>query len=166
MPVLNLFVDRYKDEKPFEGMRINICLHIEAKTGCLALALKEMGAEVALAGCNPLSTQDDVAGYIRAAVIVSWENELGVVYAKTPKAGEDYTIEYGTGWEKEGDYYYWPAEVAAGFSTGDLIVTCQPVAGQTPEGYTLVVDILAQIIQSNPKDAVIDAWGYDPGSEG
>ena len=61
MPVLNLFVERYKDEKPFKGMRINICLHIEAKTGCLALALKEMGAEVALAGCNPLSTQDDVA---------------------------------------------------------------------------------------------------------
>ena len=61
MPVLNLFIERYKDEKPFAGMRINICLHIEAKTGCLALALKEMGAEVALAGCNPLSTQDDVA---------------------------------------------------------------------------------------------------------
>lgn len=61
MPVLNLFCERYKAEKPFAGMRINICLHIEAKTGCLALALKEMGAEVALAGCNPLSTQDDVA---------------------------------------------------------------------------------------------------------
>lgn len=61
MPVLNLFVERYKEAKPFAGMHINICLHIEAKTGCLALALKEMGAEVALAGCNPLSTQDDVA---------------------------------------------------------------------------------------------------------
>ena len=61
MPVLNLFRERYKAEKPFSGMRINICLHIEAKTGCLALALKEMGAEVALAGCNPLSTQDDVS---------------------------------------------------------------------------------------------------------
>lgn len=61
MPVLNLFCERYRTEKPFAGMRINICLHIEAKTGCLALVLKEMGAEVALAGCNPLSTQDDVA---------------------------------------------------------------------------------------------------------
>ena len=42
-------------------MHINICLHIEAKTACLALALREMGAEVVLAGCNPLSTQDDVS---------------------------------------------------------------------------------------------------------
>lgn len=61
MPVLNLFCERYRDEKPFSGMRINICLHIEAKTGCLALALRELGATVALAACNPLSTQDDVA---------------------------------------------------------------------------------------------------------
>ena len=61
MPVLNLFSERYSKEKPFAGTHINICLHIEAKTACLALALREMGAEVALAGCNPLSTQDDVA---------------------------------------------------------------------------------------------------------
>ena len=69
MPVLNLFCERYKDEKPFKNTRINICLHIEAKTGCLALALKEMGAEVALAGCNPLSTQDDVAAALAKAGI-------------------------------------------------------------------------------------------------
>lgn len=61
MPVLNLFVKQYQKQQPFANLRINICLHIEAKTGCLALALKELGAEVALAGCNPLSTQDDVA---------------------------------------------------------------------------------------------------------
>ncbi|MDO4542710.1 MAG: adenosylhomocysteinase [Bacillota bacterium] len=61
MPVLNLFVEQNKDSLPFKDMRINICLHIEAKTGCLALALKEMGATVSLAACNPLSTQDDVA---------------------------------------------------------------------------------------------------------
>lgn len=61
MPVLNLLTEQNIKSKPFSGIHINICLHIEAKTGCLALALKEMGAEVALAGCNPLSTQDDVA---------------------------------------------------------------------------------------------------------
>lgn len=61
MPVLNLLVEQNKQKLPFQGMRINICLHIEAKTGCLALALQEMGATVSLAACNPLSTQDDVA---------------------------------------------------------------------------------------------------------
>ena len=71
MPVLNLFVKQYQKQQPFANMRINICLHIEAKTGCLALALKELGAEVALAGCNPLSTQDDVAAALA-------ENGIGV----------------------------------------------------------------------------------------
>lgn len=61
MPVLNLLSERNNDAQPFAGVNINICLHIEAKTGCLALALKDMGANVALAACNPLSTQDDVA---------------------------------------------------------------------------------------------------------
>lgn len=120
------------------------------------------------------STQDGVAGYIRAEVIVSWENEMGVVYAKSPVAGTDYAIAYnlkGTGndngWIQGTDgYYYWPAEVAAGDSTGVLITTCQPVEGRAPEGYTLVVDVLAQIIQSNPNSAVTDAWGFVPGGEG
>lgn len=74
MPVLNLFCERYREEQPFKGMRINICLHIEAKTGCLALALKELGATVALAACNPLSTQDDVA----AALVENGLNVFGV----------------------------------------------------------------------------------------
>lgn len=74
MPVLNLFCERYREEQPFQGMRINICLHIEAKTGCLALALKELGATVALAACNPLSTQDDVA----AALVENGLNVFGI----------------------------------------------------------------------------------------
>jgi adenosylhomocysteinase len=74
MPVLNLFCERYREEQPFKDMRINICLHIEAKTGCLALALKELGATVALAACNPLSTQDDVA----AALVKNGLNVFGV----------------------------------------------------------------------------------------
>lgn len=66
MPVLNLFAQENKKSLPFKDVRINICLHIEAKTGCLALALKEMGATVGLAACNPLSTQDDVAAALDA----------------------------------------------------------------------------------------------------
>lgn len=58
MPVLSEIVDRY--DRPLEGKNVSICLHIEAKTGCLALAIKELGANVSLCGCNPLSTQDDV----------------------------------------------------------------------------------------------------------
>lgn len=61
MPVLNLLTAEAKASRPLAGKKVNICLHIEAKTACLALALKEMGADVSIAACNPLSTQDDVA---------------------------------------------------------------------------------------------------------
>ena len=60
MPVLKNFAAEGKRCRIFAGQRITICLHIEAKTGLLALTLQEMGAEVSLCACNPLSTQDDV----------------------------------------------------------------------------------------------------------
>jgi adenosylhomocysteinase len=43
------------------GLRIGMALHVEAKTAVLALTLQEAGARVTLAGCNPLSTDDEVA---------------------------------------------------------------------------------------------------------
>ena len=48
MPVLSLLERRYKNEKPFLGTRISVCVHLEAKTAYLALALRAAGAEVAV----------------------------------------------------------------------------------------------------------------------
>ena len=61
MPVLRAIEKELIEEKPFEGMKISVSVHVEAKTACLARALARGGADVALTGCNPLSTQDDVA---------------------------------------------------------------------------------------------------------
>ena len=61
MPVLRAIEAELIDEQPFKGMKIAVSVHVEAKTACLARALSRGGAEVALTGCNPLSTQDDVA---------------------------------------------------------------------------------------------------------
>lgn len=60
MPVLNRVRQSFEQVKPFQGLRIGMCLHVEAKTAYLAEVLKSGGAEVALCGSNPLSTQDDV----------------------------------------------------------------------------------------------------------
>ena len=38
-----------------------MALHVEAKTGMLAVTLAQAGAKVRLASCNPLSTDDSVA---------------------------------------------------------------------------------------------------------
>ncbi|MDR1692684.1 MAG: adenosylhomocysteinase [Oscillospiraceae bacterium] len=61
MPVLTAIGRDFSARKPFKGVKITTSVHLEAKTACLALTLAEGGAEVHATGCNPLSTQDDVA---------------------------------------------------------------------------------------------------------
>ncbi len=61
MPVLNKIKKEFEQTKPFLGKRISMSIHLEAKTAFLAKVLKAGGAEVYVTGCNPLSTQDDVA---------------------------------------------------------------------------------------------------------
>ncbi len=61
MPVLRKLEAENSREQSFEGLKVAICLHLEAKTAYLAQVFARSGAEVAIAGSNPLSTQDAVA---------------------------------------------------------------------------------------------------------
>ncbi len=66
MPVLAHLQRRFEDRKPLAGQRIAGCLHVTKETAVLIRALRAAGAEVAWSGCNPLSTQDDVAAALAA----------------------------------------------------------------------------------------------------
>jgi adenosylhomocysteinase len=61
MPVLRQLLDRFKQDKPLQNIRVSGCLHITTETANLARTLQAGGAEVRLCASNPLSTQDDVA---------------------------------------------------------------------------------------------------------
>ncbi len=61
MPVLMRLREEYRDQKPFAGYKIAGCLHVTKETAVLVETFKECGAEVAWSGCNPLSTNDEVA---------------------------------------------------------------------------------------------------------
>lgn len=61
MPVVGELEEELSSEKAFQGARIGMSIHLEAKTARLALALRNGGAEVFVTSSNPLSTQDDVA---------------------------------------------------------------------------------------------------------
>ena len=61
MPVLNSIKERFRKERPFEGLRLTASVHVTKETAALCIALKEGGADAVLAASNPLSTQDDVA---------------------------------------------------------------------------------------------------------
>ncbi|MEE9273908.1 MAG: adenosylhomocysteinase, partial [bacterium] len=69
MPVLYKIQERFRKEKPLEGVRIGACLHVTSETAVLMQTLAAGGAEVRLCASNPLSTQDDVA-----ATLVENEN--------------------------------------------------------------------------------------------
>ena len=61
MPVLNVIRQEFEKSRPFQGSRVAMSIHLEAKTAYLAEVLSAGGAKVAISGSNPLSTQDDVA---------------------------------------------------------------------------------------------------------
>ena len=61
MPVLRSIMERFKRERPFEGIRMSACLHVTTETANLMRTLQAGGADVVLTASNPLSTQDDVA---------------------------------------------------------------------------------------------------------
>lgn len=61
MPLLRSLEDEFSKTKPFDGVRVTVSVHLEAKTAYLSKVLAIGGAEVSVTGSNPLSTQDDVA---------------------------------------------------------------------------------------------------------
>ncbi len=83
MPVLKSIRERFRRERPLEGVRISACLHVTSETGNLMRTLKAGGADCVLCASNPLSTQDDVA----AALVA----EYGIpVYAVKGEDNETY----------------------------------------------------------------------------
>jgi adenosylhomocysteinase len=85
MPVLNELAAEFRQSKPFAGLRVAICLHLEAKTAYMAKVVSECGAEVTITGSNPLSTQDDIAAALVAdgLTVHAWHDA-------TPEEYEDH----------------------------------------------------------------------------
>lgn len=100
----------------------------------------------------------DTDAYIRAAIVVTWKDDNGNVYAEKPVISTDYTISFDNDWISKDGYYYYPSAIKPNGQTAVLIEKCTPVSGKAPEGYTLSVEILAEAIQSSPDNAVEEAW--------
>ena len=69
--------ERFAREKPLKGLRIGMALHVTKETAALVRTLIAGGAEVAITGCNPLSTQDDVAAALakEGVNVYGWKGE-------------------------------------------------------------------------------------------
>ena len=64
MPVLAALKEEALNTKPLAGMRVAGCLHVTKETAVLIETIAAAGAEISWSGCNPLSTQDDVAAWL------------------------------------------------------------------------------------------------------
>jgi adenosylhomocysteinase len=64
MPVLAALKEEALKTKPLAGMRVAGCLHVTKETAVLIETIAAAGAEISWSGCNPLSTQDDVAAWL------------------------------------------------------------------------------------------------------
>ena len=111
----------------------------------------------------------NVNAYIRATYVVNWVDSAGNIVASNPD-GYSYTItENPEGkWIRNATdgYFYYPTPVAPGKSTDPSLLECTvkyPPDLTTPE-YTLSVEILATAVQSEPANAIYEAWGVTPSS--
>ncbi|RLM56645.1 adenosylhomocysteinase [Halobellus sp. Atlit-31R] len=83
MPILQELREQFRESKPLAGQTIGMAMHVEAKTANLVELLALGGAEVAITGCNPLSTHDDVSAALDA-------NDDITSYAKRGVGDDDY----------------------------------------------------------------------------
>ena len=124
--------------------------------------------EYAKVSCEVTGSKENVqikntgntAAYIRATYVVTWRDAYGKVAVSVP-GGYSYTLteNLSNNWKKGTDgYFYYTSPVAPGNSTLDSLPTCNVTYPDNPE-YTLSVEILAEAIQSDPAEAVQQAWG-------
>ncbi len=103
--------------------------------------------------------------YVRAAVVVNWQDTAGDIYPLAPVEGTDYSISMNStnGWFEIGGFWYHKNMVISGDETSVLIDSCTQITA-APEGYQLHVEILSQTVQAagwtddGSKHAVEDAW--------
>lgn len=100
----------------------------------------------------------NVGAYIRAVVIVNFQNAEGEVLSSSPKEGIDYTVVWAeSGWIKGADgFWYYSSAVAPGKNTADLIESASAVTA--PDGFSLNIRVIATAIQAEPTEAVDQAW--------
>ena len=77
MPVLLQIEEDYKKEKPFKGLTFAVAIHVTEATAVLVQVFRAGGANVYLSGCNPLSTQDEVAAALadEGMEVFAWKGQ-------------------------------------------------------------------------------------------
>lgn len=137
------------------------------QSSCVACAIEESVDGRIRSGVK-IKNIGNTDAYIRAALVVTWQDADGNACSEVPVPGTDYTwtLNISDGWFDGGDgYYYFRGVVPKGRTTPVLIDRCAS-ANTEPDGYTLTVEILADAIQSLPSKAVTSCWAVGIDGDG
>ena len=127
----------------------------------------ENSFEYAKVSCEVTGSKESVqikntgntAAYIRATYVVTWRDGNRNVVVSVPGGSYTLTENLGNHWNKGADgYFYYSLPVSPGSSTEERPLDCAVTYPENPE-YTLSVEVLAEAIQSEPAEAVQQAWG-------
>ena len=82
MPVLNRLEEKLKEEQPLKGLKVAVCVHLEAKTAYLGQVLRSAGAEITVTGSNPLSTKDEICAALdsQGIEVFAWHGATAQEY--------------------------------------------------------------------------------------
>lgn len=109
-----------------------------------------------------VQNKGDIPVYIRAKIMIYYQDTNGYILGdEIPIMARDYTLIFANGldvnWVQATDgFYYYKNKVDAGNQTTQLIERCEE--NDPSNDRKLVVDIVAEAIQANPKEAVEEAW--------
>jgi adenosylhomocysteinase len=101
MPVMTALRKEHEELQSLKGTRITGCLHVTKETAVLVEALAAAGAEISWSGCNPLSTNDEVAAALaeNGVSIFAWHGmnteEFYWCIDKTLELGPTMTLDDG-----------------------------------------------------------------------
>ncbi|MBR2067956.1 MAG: hypothetical protein IJ875_06855, partial [Solobacterium sp.] len=92
--------------------------------------------------------------YLRADILIYFEDEEGRVLFEKPIEGVDYQLTLGSNWKKIDNRYYYQEALSADEASSNLIETCTNLSNKK-----LVVEVVTQALQANDTTALQEAWG-------
>lgn len=119
--------------------------------GEVKIEINEPGWDGTIKNNVTLTNTGNVPAYIRARIVVTWQNDAGEIYHQAPGA-DDYTVTWHPdgGWTGSGNGWYTTTDkIPAGEETPILFTNCKPDVQAPEEGYFLVVDVIAEAIQAD-----------------
>lgn len=123
--------------------------------GSVGAEIKETVSNNAKTDIRVKNTGDSPV-YVRVRLVSYWLNEDGTVAAKASPA---ISFSPDDSWTKDGAYYYHKTPVGGGSQTDNLIASGSSIQMKTEDGCKQVIEVLAEVVQATPQDAVKQLWG-------